>query len=120
MVTFVGIHYKEGMKALDSRTRSGKKIDAVIERLNCECKKTNLFSGLEVPKCKEEQKKEVIRFREQINDEGVFILLGGKVKRYFPYQRFENAKIINHRHPSFSPSSFVDELTEKILSAVKK
>lgn len=42
-VVFIGTHFKEGMQALDSRTRSGKLIDRIIELLpGCECYKSNL------------------------------------------------------------------------------
>lgn len=41
-VIFVGMHNKEGMKPLDSRTKTGKIIDSIILELSVECVKSNL------------------------------------------------------------------------------
>lgn len=41
-VIFVGMHNKTGMQPLDSRTMSGKKIDAIISLLLPPCIKSNL------------------------------------------------------------------------------
>ena len=49
-IFFVGIHNKPGMKPLDSKTQTGKCIDAIIEMLSYgNCIKTNLFEGEYMP-----------------------------------------------------------------------
>jgi hypothetical protein len=42
-VIFVGMHNKPGMEPLDSRTKSGKLIDRIINELPIDCIKTNLY-----------------------------------------------------------------------------
>ena len=49
-VLFVGMHNKVGMKPLDSKTMSGKMIDAVIKELPFKCTKTNLCEVEYLPK----------------------------------------------------------------------
>ena len=115
MVTFVGIHYKEGMEALDSRTRSGKKIDDVISRLNCECKKDNVFDETSIP---ETTCFALLAFTRRVPDEGVIVVLGKQAQKHFPSNKYKKAIIINHRHPSFSPRSFAEDLAGKILEVV--
>ena len=53
-VLFVGMHNKVGMKPLDSKTMSGKMIDAVIKELPFKCIKTNLCEVEYFPKDKKE------------------------------------------------------------------
>ncbi len=50
-IIFVGVHYKEGKKALCSSTYTGKIIDQIIQRLGPEynCTKTNLFPCTYLP-----------------------------------------------------------------------
>jgi len=116
IVTFIGIHYKQGMSALDGRTRSGKKIDKVVEQLDCECVKCNLFQGFELPPDKEEREVQKQMLKTIIHDQGIFVLLGGDVQKHFPYSEFTNAKIIKYRHPSFSKKSYSDDLLKVIVS----
>ena len=111
MVTFVGIHYKEGMTALDSRTRSGKKIDSVISGLPVECRKDNLFQTTFIP---EFRGYGIEDFTKRVSDEGVIVVLGKETQKYFPYGRYKKAKVINYRHPSFSNKSFSEKLIELI------
>lgn len=48
-IFFVGMHNKPGLKPLCSSTKTGKIIDAVIIRLDCECVKTNLCDTDYIP-----------------------------------------------------------------------
>lgn len=113
MVTFVGIHYKEGKQALDSGTLSGKKIDKVIAALSVPCLKCNLFQDNHLPSG-EERAEQARMFKTFIPDSGVIVLLGGQVQKYFPYKDFMSARIVKFRHPSFSSASFADELLKEI------
>lgn len=114
MVTFVGIHFKEGKTALDSSTLSGRKIDAVIEKLNCITYKYNLFPYYEIPKNKWMRKNAIDCFRWIVRDKGIIVLLGNNVQKYFPYEKYPNSTIIKFRHPSFSKKTFSNDLLQVI------
>lgn len=114
MIYFVGIHHKKGLPALCSTTRSGKKIDAVIARLDVPCEKVNLFSTEYIPKpwTSDEYIRECEKFYDRVPQDGcIIVLLGRAVSDHFPYGIYRRCKVIPFRHPAFSPPSFVDDLT---------
>lgn len=117
MIFFVGIHHKPGLPALCSTTYSGKKIDAVIKRLNGPCEKVNLFSTDYVPqKDSDEYTGEISNFlyRASLVD-ATIVLLGSEVQKHFPYEYYHQCKVIKFRHPAFSPPSFVDDMVSLLL-----
>lgn len=118
-VTFIGIHYKDGKEALDSSTLSGSRIDLVINKLNVECKKANLFATIRMP-----EGEDFNRYMCSFRDEGVFVLLGLKVRKHFPYQRYKYAKIIKAYHPAYPKShtatnEYIEELLNQIINVLK-
>lgn len=118
MIYFIGIHHKAGLPALCSSTKSGKKIDAVIARLNQACKKENLFSTDYMPKpSTDEYINEIKRFLQRVpqSDDCTIVLLGKTVVDHFPHGEYKKCKIITFRHPSFSPPSFVDNVVGLLL-----
>lgn len=76
-ICFVGIHHKTNMEALDSRTKSGQLIDAIIARLGdgFEVGKRNLFPTEYLPKG-EEAKRLTTAFKL---DHNTFYILLGKL-----------------------------------------
>ncbi len=95
-IIFVGVHFKEGFNALDSRTKSGKLIDRIIEKLDVKCLKTNIFSGCELPE-KQLRKNHLINWKiiNELNEKDVIIGLGTTV-----HEVFKDIKIIKLKHPS--------------------
>lgn len=87
-VIFVGLHNKPGMKPLDSRTKSGKLIDRVIEKcrhLGMNILKTNLYDVDKMPGMDEMDN---LQFdwveRVELFKDDVVVLLGAKVHDNFP------------------------------------
>lgn len=88
-VIFVGMHNKPGMKPLDSRTKSGKLIDRIGDRLRykgMEVLKTNLYDVDYYPVTHEE--KQILAFnwieRVSLFKEDIIVLLGAEVHNNFP------------------------------------
>lgn len=115
MIYFVGIHHKPGLPALCSTTQSGKKIDAVIKRLNKPCKKENLFSTDYIPSDPDEYDRERRAFFQRCPHNCTIVLLGKAVVDHFPHGYYQHCKIITFRHPAFSPPSFVADLVSLLL-----
>lgn len=98
-VLFVGMHNKPGMKPLDSKTMSGKMIDAVIKELGFFCVKTNLCEVEYFQK----DKKEILAgnltwsSKYEPTQDSVIILLGQWVQNNF---LLTNANIIKLPHPA--------------------
>lgn len=108
-VIFVGLHNKPGMKPLDSRTKSGKLIDRIIEQLRhkgMNILRTNLFDVDEVPAVSEMDK---LAFdwieRVELYKEDIIVLLGQMVHDNFP--KIPLIKVIKVAHPA-SKRSHVD------------
>ncbi len=100
IVFFVGLHFKHGFTALDSRTLSGKRIDMIIERLpkDVEAVKTNLHDSFEMPP------KHLIgasyiswNFANNPSKDDVIFLLGGKVLKDF---NLRHKGIVSIFHPA--------------------
>lgn len=98
-VFFVGMHNKPGMKPLDSKTMSGKMIDAVIKELSFKCVKTNLCEVEYLPKDKKEIWAGNLAWNSkyQPTDESIIVLLGQWVQKNF---LLTNTKIIKLPHPA--------------------
>ena len=118
MIYFVGIHHKKGLPALSSTTRSGKKIDSVIDIIRIESFKINLFSTDYIPNIKTgEYKCEIEKFLQAVPDiDNIIVLLGNDVNKHFPHRSYNNAKIIKFRHPAFSGSNYSKDLAKAILT----
>ena len=100
-VYFVGVHNKTGMHPLDSRTKSGKIIDRVIEQLpNIRCIKTNLYDVDYLPNIPLFD--DVVKWSLRANNVrgDIIVLLGSCVRLRFG-KWFENeCHIIAVPHPS--------------------
>lgn len=98
-VLFVGMHNKPGMKPLDSKTISGKVIDAVIKELPFKCTKTNLFEGEYLPKDFLIINQAGIDWHEkyQPHESDIVVLLGRWVQDNFWHDKF---KIVKLPHPA--------------------
>ena len=98
-VYFVGMHNKPGMEPLDSRTISGKMIDAVIKELPFECTKTNLCEVEYMPTNWNDINEFGIAWGEKYPREktDVVVLLGKWVQgNYF----WNDCNIVNLPHPA--------------------
>ena len=115
-IIFVGMHNKEGMKPLDSHTKTGKIIDAVILKIKAECVKSNLCNTDYFVDDSYElllQNKEWLE-RIEPSNEDIVITLGQWV--YDNLQRGD-FKIIRSKHPaSLFGVSKVEEYKSYILN----
>lgn len=98
-VLFVGMHNKPGMKPLDSKTMSGKMIDAVIKELPFKCTKTNLCEVEYLPKDWLEINQHGIDWGEKYKpkENDIVVLLGKWVHDNF---FCNNCKIVKLPHPA--------------------
>jgi hypothetical protein len=86
-IIFVGVHNLPGKTPLDSTTKSGKIIDAVIAGLpGRECVKTNLFDCDKVPEAYLVRCELILDWiqRVKLGKDDIVILLGGQVIKHFP------------------------------------
>ena len=114
---FVGMHNKPGMKPLDSKTVSGKIVDAIIFRLPFKCTKTNLCEVDYMPTNIIELNSERINWQGKYEPKGedVIVLLGNWVHKNFLSDGF---KIVKIAHPA---SCFGRVNKEKyVLNAISK
>lgn len=119
-VIFVGVHYKEGMKALDDRTYSGRIIDAIIKEIgDHETEKTNLFPTDYMPS-------EVERwtYLEQFEADGnaLYIALGKTVGKYL--QGCHHKLSVNHpgyavRKGKAGIKSYICSVSKKITEYIE-
>lgn len=98
-VLFVGMHNKVGMKPLDSKTKSGKIIDAIIKELPFKCIKTNLCEVEYLPKDWLEINQHGIDWGEKYKpkEDDIVVLLGRWVQDNFFWN---NCKIVKLPHPA--------------------
>lgn len=121
-VLFVGMHNKPGMKPLDSKTMSGKMIDAVIKELPFKCTKTNLCDVDYLPKDKKEIWKHNVEWYNRFNpySETIVVLLGAWVKDNF---FSTHGKIVKLPHPAscmgnVNKENYVKTAIDRITKAV--
>lgn len=120
-VTFLGVHYKRGFQALDSRTLSGRRIDSLAALINSEnINKSNLFNSFFLPEgeFKDYLIKEFLE-RKEVSDEGIIVLLGKHVQKDFPSSHYEKAIIVEAYHPAYpkgheSTDQYIKELSTRI------
>jgi len=117
-VFFVGMHNKPNMKPLDSKTVSGKIIDAVISQLNFNCVKTNLFEEDYLPTDFLEINNAGILWHEKYEpkETDIIVLLGAWVHKNFWWDRFNIVKL---PHPAscmgrVNKETYVKNAIEKI------
>ena len=98
-VLFVGMHNKPGMKPLDSRTMSGKMIDAIVKELPFKCTKTNLCEIEYLPKDKKEIWAGNLSWNRKYEPgpDAIIVLLGQWVQKNF---LLTNTKIVKLPHPA--------------------
>jgi len=124
-VIFVGIHNKPGMNPLDSKTKTGKLIDRIIERLseNTEALKTNLCDCVHFVTDLPELYKQCVGWHVRIRpeDSDVIVLLGAWVHKNFWY---DGLNVVKLAHPASKRSHlemncYVNDALVKIALAVK-
>ena len=101
-IIFVGVHYKPGMAAFDSRTKSGAVIDYVIDYLKqdykCDYVKSNLIMGDGFPEnYNPELEAHQWAIREKYKAGDIIIALGFEVQKAF---RLSGHRFVYARHPS--------------------
>ena len=98
-VFFVGMNNKRGMTPLDSRTRSGKTIDSIADKIDARCIKTNLFEKDYLP-----NKEELVFVGKQWHEkykpgsQDVIVLLGTWVETNF--ERPTCCSVVTIPHPA--------------------
>ena len=122
-VIFVGLHNKPGMKPLDSKTKSGKLIDRIIEkcrRHGMSILKTNLFDVDYLPS---KDQMPIMSFewieRVELYKGDVIVLLGAMTHKYFP-KLPSDCNSIKVAHPT-SKRSYVEmyDYVEKTFDLIK-
>lgn len=113
-VIFVGMHNKPGMEPLDSKTKSGKLIDRVIEGLpDVECVKTNLYDSFHWPENFEDGDLMLWWIRVNADPKDIIVTLGESIHR-----RFKKLITIKLGHPSAIWSN--DAKVEYVKRAIDK
>ncbi len=119
-VIFVGLHNKPNMKPLDSKTKSGKLVDRIIEPLRhrgIRVLKTNLYNTDTLPM---DSQKDKLRFdwieRVELFKDDIIILMGAMVHNDFP--KIPMITTIKIAHPA-SKRSHVD-MNEYVELTVRK
>jgi hypothetical protein len=122
MCFFVGMHNKPQMKPLDSKTMSGKMIDAIINELPVFCTKTNLCEVDYMPLDRNEilNQNKLWLEKYQPSQDSIIILLGNWVHKNF---MFKNAKIIMLPHPAsrignVNKKAYVQNALDKINGGI--
>lgn len=120
-IIFVGIHNKPGMKPLDSKTKSGKLIDAIIDLLgdDVECVKSNLFNSDSLPP---EEAFEA-GFRDWVNridwnSNDIVVCLGELVSDQLYHRLVQTLKL---PHPSrmWSAQSQIDYINNAVVEILQ-
>jgi len=121
-VLFVGMHNKPGMKPLDSKTMSGKMIDAVIKELPFKCAKTNLCEVEYFPKDKKEIWVGNLTWNSKYEPtpDTIIVLLGQWVQKNF---LLTEAKIVKLPHPAscmgnVNKENYIKNAIDRIMKAV--
>lgn len=118
-IIFVGLHNKPGLKPLDSKSKSGKLIDRIIQVIpkDIEVVKSNLFNIDEMPLYEElHDLLEQWYWTYLPVDSDIIILLGATVHERFPEQY--QGRIVKIAHPASKRS--MDEMNDYVYKAVKK
>ena len=129
-IFFVGVHNKQNMSPLDSRSLSGKRIDMIINKVgqrvgqfSIQCRKTNLFDCEYLPTVQTEINNHAQNWYERTGiceTNPIIILLGKNVSKHFDKRRFD---IIEACHPSKVMSSenldrYIEDLCLKISQRI--
>ena len=118
-IIFVGVHNKPGMQPLDSKTKSGKLIDRIIEKLDIVCYKTNLFDCDYLP---EKSQLPILSFdwieRVKIVDGDIIVLLGATVHKYFPPLPPEFNPIKVHHPASKRSHAAMEEYVNEVFELI--
>lgn len=119
LVTFVGIHYKEGKTALDSSTLSGQRIEKIISGLrNKEVRKVNLFKTTNLPN--HGLLDHLQNFQQRVPDKGTLVLLGKQVQELFPYHWYPNAKKLRVDHPAYPKGvARVERYIQRLINRIQ-
>jgi hypothetical protein len=119
-VIFVGIHNKPGMEPLDSRTKTGKVIDRIIDQLKpYECIKSNLFDKEYFPISDREIWCANTDWNVTLEPapKDIIILLGNWTHKHFI---LTPGKIIKLAHPASFMYRSKEKTEEYINSSVEK
>jgi len=120
-VIFVGLHYKSDYKALDSFTKSGKVIDAIIEKLPNECIKTNLYDTDFLPSDNNYRDTLAVEWHHTWSPypDDIIVLLGSLVHNGFINRN--NGIVIKVPHPAIRGSEnkiaeYIDRIVNEITN----
>ena len=115
MIYFVGVHYKKGYTALDSRTISGKIIDRIIEGVGKDrCEKMNLYPTEYLPSV-DFQKEYIQKFINSIDNNSLYILLGKEV--WIVREHIHNSFLFYH--PSYYNRNGTKKVNDFVCEAIK-
>lgn len=121
-VIFVGLHNKPNMKPLDSKTKSGKLIDRIVEKCRhhgMNVLKTNLYDVDYLPEVKDLP---ILSFdwveRVELFKGDIIVLLGAMTHRYFPPLPMDYTPI-EIAHPASKRSHLaMDEYVENTFEKI--
>lgn len=97
-VIFVGMNNKPGFKPLDSGSKSGKLIDALIFEIGGRTRKTNLFDLDHFPTRPQDKTLVEWMLRAEYNPGDIIVPLGTCVHKYFKGSKLK--PIVYLGHPS--------------------
>ncbi len=123
-VIFVGLHNKPGMKPLDSKTKSGKLIDRIVDKCRIHgmnVLKTNLFDVDRLPTI---EQRHIMSFewieRVELFRGDIIVLLGAMTHQYFPPIPMDY-KPIKVAHPASKRShKEMDKYVENTFFEIRK
>ncbi len=124
-VIFVGVHNKEGMTCLDSKSKSGSLIDKIIVQLKeFECVKTNIYDYYSLP-INIDYEFEVTKWNNRIKydpQNDIIVGLGGLVR--VALSRGGITNFIKIKHPAsiwskHSKSQYIDDTIHLIKKNTK-
>lgn len=124
-VIFVGIHHKQGMRPLDSRTKTGKIVDRIITGIDdpeMEFIKTNMFDAYEIPVTAKEKASHILNWKrkyEPVMQPNIILALGYEVKRYLVVGQVFSAIRITHPAALFGTKA-VDEYVSETIELIKQ
>lgn len=120
-IIFVGVHNKQGLKPLDSKSVSGKRIDKIIEGLgSMPCVKSNLYDSDRLPTNLHEKEELKMLWRDKYDPSSrdIIVLLGSMVHKEFPIITGNEIKVA---HPSLQWSKMKPEIyIQKVIALIKE
>ena len=120
-IIFVGMHNKEGLTPLDSKSKSGKLIDRIINEFpSYDCIKTNLYDDYGMP-AKRDKQNLSLEWWQKLNPlkVDILVLLGKEVQRNMYYYF---SREVHLKHPGarcLRSHESMNEYVEKAVESIK-